>query len=70
MIHNEDHPERKGEPVAERCEHGEVVRSVRRGRRSAAARLACRRSVMFVFTGSRPFRSHHLAVFRSFLLVG
>ena len=28
---------RNGEPVAEQCEHGEVVRSVRRGRRSPAA---------------------------------
>jgi hypothetical protein len=30
---------RNGEPVAERCEHGEVVRSVRRGRRYLAAVL-------------------------------
>jgi len=31
--------------------------------------LNSRRSVMFVSTGSRPFRSHHLAVSRCFLLV-
>ena len=52
-------------------EHGEAVRSVRRGRRSTAAHTErCRRSVMFTHPRCRSlaltslrFASHHLAIF-------